>query len=201
MAIVIGWKTYIEVCYLLGLTSKVLPRLKGDPRYHAFRTKYNSSSRQSIVGRGKIPIPIGKGRFLGINALVVDGEAPFIMGMNSLAQHGAIENHKDNWIKFSTKFGLIKMRTYISNRNDHARLSLDGDTAAANVADSLIKTTEKDSHSRELARKTHERTHIHPDTAEIFPIPLESGTTNRKMSCGKSSRTVMSVLSQENPSA
>lgn len=76
---------------------------EADPRYHAFGTKDNSSEVQEIVGRCYIPIPIGNGRWLGIRSLVVNGDVPFIMGKDSLVNHGAVEDHQKNQIEFKTK--------------------------------------------------------------------------------------------------
>lgn len=170
---VIGWRIYIEVCYRLNINPLIHNREKNDPKYHAFGTKENSSELQEIVGRCYIPVPIGKGRWLGVRALVVDGDVPFIMGKDALVSHGAVEDHKRNRITFRTIFGPATLNTSISHEDGHARIALGGLSAAANVAESMLvdmrsPKSDKDRDGRDLVQRIHARTHIHPDTCEML---------------------------------
>ena len=172
-ATVIGWRLYIELCYQLNILPEVYDRQKTDPKFHAFGTKENSSELQEIVGRCNIPVPIGKGRWLGVRALVVNGEVQIIMGKDSLITHGAVEHHRENKIKFKTKFGVVTLRTTISGLDGHARIVLGGLSASANVAESIMDETRShkpgdDREGRNLVKRIHARTHIHPETCEML---------------------------------
>lgn len=172
-ATVIGWSLYIELCYQLNIHPEVYETNKTDPKFHAFGTKENSFELQEIIGRCNIPVPVGKGRWLGVRAIVVNGEVPFIMGKDSLIVHGAVDHHRENKITFKTKFGLVTLRTTISRSDEHARIALGGLSSSANVAESIMDETRSrksgnDREGRDLVKRIHARTHIHPETCEML---------------------------------
>ncbi len=113
---------------------------KGDCEFHAFRTARNSSKPQKIIGRCKIPLRVGCGRWLSVSVLVVDGEVLFIIGKSTLKQYKRIESYDQGWVEMTTRQGKVKLHTATSHAVGHACIPLKPINARENIAESIAES-------------------------------------------------------------
>ena len=164
---VIGLLQYIKMCDDLCISPKVHLKLAVDPEFHLFGTDTDSSKRQRIAGRVKIPIPYGRGRVIPATFLVVDGNVPPLHGKDFLREWNAEEEHAKDRLKLEWKGEKVSLRTYL-DESGHARLPLSLEALQANIADSMLftclseaKTNVPREQSIELLKRIHVRTHAH----------------------------------------
>ena len=121
--------------------------------YHAFGTPRNCLKVERIVGRCKILILIWKVRWITISVLVVDGDAPLILGKDMLQKHRALENHEDNRITIRTDEGTVRLTTIMPEIDGHTRIIIGGNSASGNIAESMIQKLNKDCAYVEMTKK------------------------------------------------
>lgn len=165
---VIGWKVYIDVCYQLGVEPKVLTKLGSDPDFHAFGTPGNSSSKERVVGRCTIPVPVGRGEVMKIGAIVVDGHVLFIMGKDMLMEYKCVEDHSNQRSEFALHSRKVRLPTYLKDGDGHSRVRLNAISERVNIAESLLTNFGTRTNGEELVKRIHSRTHIHPTTVEML---------------------------------
>jgi len=167
---VIGWKLYIEICDDLGTKPIVRKKKDGDPSLHAFGTTQNSSAPEKVMGRCTVPFPIGKGKWLPISALVINGSVPFIMGKDTLEAFKIIEDHGSGWVTIGICRDRPRLRMVKSKVDGHSRIRLDAFSARVNIAESLISQPVVETGDKEpsLVQRIHSKTHLHPKTVEIL---------------------------------
>ena len=98
----------------------------------------------------------------------MDGKVPFIMGKKSLVENDCIEAHGRGWLQITTKLGPIRLKTDVKHHDGHARIPLNFESAMINVAESMLVRHENKIGGKELVRRIHSKTHLHPPTVEFF---------------------------------
>ena len=175
---VVGLQYYHEICDELNIEPLISNCQDSDPAWHAFGVKGNASKSEEVVGNVRIPIPCGKGRFIHINAYVIDGNVPFIIAKPTLCKLGAIEDHARNYIEVSISDHKHRVRldTFLGN-DGHSRIPIRREHAMMNVSEAIlhsILSTEHPTNSfnisdgKRLIDKIHSKTHIHPTSLRIL---------------------------------
>ncbi len=168
---VVGLCNYISICENLGFKPILLPREEGDSVAHAFGRRRTALHPRNH-GRCVLPLPVGRGEWLHISAMVVDGDVPFMLGKDSLQQHQALESHGKEWLQMTTGERVVRFNTPVSKHDGHARILLNGKTVMYNVAESLIlslrNAIQNDVDGQNLVQRIHEKTHLHPKSMELL---------------------------------
>lgn len=169
---VIGIKEYHNVCDELNILPSIQELDVSDPRWHAFGLSGNSSKTESIIGKAKVPIPCGKGRFLVANVMIVDCQVPFIIAKPTLASWEAMEAHGENYIEVTCSTSRVRLPTYIAD-DGHSYLPLRQHIMAYNIAESLICSKLNiaeltAAEGRKLIDDIHTKTHLRPASLRLL---------------------------------
>lgn len=173
---VIGASSYQILCDKLNIEPKIDALQSGDPQWHAFGMKDNSSETESIIGSAQIPIPCGDGNFTAVKAMIVDGQVPFVDIKPTLRQLDAIEAHKQNYLDISLGVkGRFRLPTYM-HEDGHSHMPLSRKDMDSNIGQCLLNSclskidrqsmTLKD--KRRLLEQIHGKTHLHPTSLRIL---------------------------------
>lgn len=170
---VIGINEYIQLCEELNLKTRIEKVREDDPQWHAFGLQGNSSRSEPVIGRAIIPIPCGNGCFRSCDTLVVDGAVPFVISKPTLREWKAVESHYGDLLEIEYGPERVKLSTYVGV-DGHARLPLNHESMAMNVAQSFITTLATElgqcsvSDGKRLIDSIHARTHIHPTSLKVL---------------------------------
>ncbi|KAI0558088.1 hypothetical protein FGB62_236g010 [Gracilaria domingensis] len=134
---VVGKSNYNQLCKALA---------------HAFGTPENKSQSQEIIARCLLPLLIGNGEVLSVEALVVDGDVRFMLGKDNLQKFKAIESHARERLSLMKNGKRVSMPTPVSPKDGHGRILLSRTTFSMNVAESLLSRSRAPKSDKEAVR-------------------------------------------------
>ena len=70
-----------------------------------------------------------------------------------LREHGELEDHEGNRISFRTDEGPVRLTTVMSEVDGHGRITLGGNSASSNIAESVIQKLSKEFQTYKWLRK------------------------------------------------